>query len=321
MTWVAHLVLLIIHTVYGLKNLIFSFIPGRTPRPLLARRRKSPGHVALVLVPDAENHDIRDEETGLEESVERAVKWCRSVGIQRLSVYERDGILSNKSIYASSASPDDSFLSPDMHIFDRLTPPSSDTESPRAPPQKLEKPSLNFGPFINTIQLPSLPRENSAEIEQKPHRRKRSSHIFDPKPQQPKLTLHILSRESSKPSLAAVTRHFAKKQRKSDEKFTLSVDELNTTLEVEPGYPPPDLIIVYPLYPSTASLELHGFPPWHMRLSEVYYAPRHGGVLRRLLRCFSPSRRRLATTALPISETVFRRALDAYSDAHFNLGT
>ncbi|KAF8523075.1 hypothetical protein BU17DRAFT_44219 [Hysterangium stoloniferum] len=319
MNWVAHLILIIIHTVYGLKNLIFSFIPRRAPRPLLVRRQKSPGHVALILVPDAENHDTRDEEAVLEECVERAVKWCKAVGIQRLSVYERDGesygtcfgipaeefqgILSHKSIYVSSAPSDDSLLSPDMHILDRLTPPTSDTESPKAPPQKLEEPSLTFRPYINTIQLPSLPRKDSAEIAQQPHRRKDLSYIFDSKPQQHNLTLHILSRQSSKPSLATVTRYFAKKQRKSDGKFTLSVDELNTTLEVESGYPPPNLIIVYPLYPSTASLELHGFPPWHMRLSEVF-----------------PSRRRLATTALPISERDFRRALDEYSDAQFNLG-
>jgi hypothetical protein len=50
------------------------------------------------------------------------------------------------------------------------------------------------------------------------------------------------------------------------------------------------------------------------------YAPRRGGILRQVLRYISPSRRRLATTALPISELDFRRALDEYSEAEFRLG-
>jgi hypothetical protein len=55
--------------------------------------------------------------------------------------------------------------------------------------------------------------------------------IFESKPHQQHLILHILSRESAKPLFASITRFFAKKHRKSDEKFTLNVTELNTILE------------------------------------------------------------------------------------------
>lgn len=89
----AHLLLLLIHTLYGFKNFLFSLIPNRNPKPLLARRCKLPVHLALLLIPDAENHDTREEERVMEECVEHVVEWCKDLGIQRLSVYDRDGVL------------------------------------------------------------------------------------------------------------------------------------------------------------------------------------------------------------------------------------
>jgi dehydrodolichyl diphosphate syntase complex subunit NUS1 len=88
----AHLLLLLLHSLYGFKNFLFSLVPHRNPKPLLARRRKLPVHLALLLIPDAENHDTREEERVMEQCVEHVVEWCKELEIQRLSVYDRDGL-------------------------------------------------------------------------------------------------------------------------------------------------------------------------------------------------------------------------------------
>lgn len=87
----ARLFLLIIHTIYGLKNLLFSVIPSRKPKPLLARRRKLPTHVSLILVPDPENRNLNEEKAVIKQCIERAVDWCQTLGIPRLSIYEKEG--------------------------------------------------------------------------------------------------------------------------------------------------------------------------------------------------------------------------------------
>lgn len=86
----AHLLLLLVHAFYGFNNFFISLVPLRQPKPLLAKRRKLPTHLALLLIPDAENHDTREEERVMEECVEHVVEWCKELGIQRLSVYDRD---------------------------------------------------------------------------------------------------------------------------------------------------------------------------------------------------------------------------------------
>lgn len=93
MQYVAQLVLLFIHAIYGLKNLLFSFIPSRNPKPLLARRKKVPGHIAFILVPNAVNSETGQEEAVMEQCIESAIKWCKTLGISHLSIYERDGRL------------------------------------------------------------------------------------------------------------------------------------------------------------------------------------------------------------------------------------
>lgn len=85
------LMLFIIHAFYSLNRFLSSLVPLREPKPLLARRRRIPTHLAVILVPDAENHDTREEEKVMKECVEQIMDWCKDIGIQRLSVYERDG--------------------------------------------------------------------------------------------------------------------------------------------------------------------------------------------------------------------------------------
>ncbi|KAF8585534.1 hypothetical protein K439DRAFT_1615828 [Ramaria rubella] len=272
---VAHLVLLLIHTLYGIKNFLFSLIPQRNPKPLLARRRQTPQHLALLLVPDAENHDMRIEQSVMEECVESVVEWCKEMGVQRLSVYDRDGVLSHKSVYALPILPHKSLeTSEDTHLHpsgDQLTPPPSDTglSRPLSPDSEQHAPSRST---IPTFQIPYLTSDDETGEERKLHRR-RHSRLFHSEARLQTLTLHLLSRLSSKPAIAGAARSVALSQLSNSQKprhpFSLTIEALNDMLEGESGFPPPDLIIVHSLYPSTAPLELHGFPPWQTRLSEI----------------------------------------------------
>lgn len=319
------LALFIIHAFHRLKRFLSWLVPAPTPKPLLARRRRIPTHLAVILVPDAENYDARVEETVMEECVEQVVDWCKELGMQRLSIYERDGVLSRKSRYASPG-----FSQEPIDLSDNTalkpprgppTPPASDTDStsrPRSP--EFELGASRFS--VATFQIPYLTRDDASEAEKKSHRRHRKSQIFESKPRRQTLTLHFLSRESSKPAVAAAARTLALERAPSSRKnrgsFDLTIESLNGVLEGNTGFPSPDFIIVHSLYPSTAPLELHGFPPWQSRLSEIYYAPRRPRVLRYILR-FLP-RSKPMSTALALSEMGFRRALDEFSDAEMRLG-
>ncbi|GJJ08812.1 hypothetical protein Clacol_003031 [Clathrus columnatus] len=304
----ARLLLLIIHTIYGLKNLLCSFIPSRSPKPLLARRRKVPTHISLLLVPNPENHDVNEERKVMIHCVERAIKWCKLLGIPRLSIYEKDErrvILHSLSEYFWTLRNDIRKQTPASKLSSRLTPPSSDMDSS-------SEQLVNANPLsgvIETIQIPYQPNQ-VIDVEKKTAKRKKYT-LMDPKTQS--LTLHLLSREASKPALAELTKTLVQRHKEdaSADKFVLTVENVNTILEVESGFTPPDLLIVYLLYPSTAPLETHAYPPWHIRLSEIHYNPRHGGILRGLLRLLSSKRRKLGNSPRPITELDFRRALDS----------
>lgn len=99
------------------------------------------------------------------------------------------------------------------------------------------------------------------------------------------LTLYLLSKKASKASIAAIASKIANNSRVSAP--PLSLNALNDRLEgwsklshflrlhamfVGQGFPSPDFMIVYSLSPSTyhrTPLELHGFPPWQLSLTEI----------------------------------------------------
>jgi len=114
-------------------------------------------------------------------------------------------------------------------------------------------------------------------------------------PQTIPLTIHLVSRESSKPAIASVARSYIQtakrtaRNTKDDLKFELYPEELASVLEGmsigavrvygncnffagQQGLPSPDLMIVHHISRSQrnqASLELHGFPPWQVQLTEL----------------------------------------------------
>jgi len=87
----------------------------------------------------------------------------------------------------------------------------------------------------------------------------------------------------------------------------ITVDSLDTLLECDSGLVPPDFMIVHSINPpdAEAPLELHGFPPWHIRLTEIHQ---------------SHVQHRCRTNSGMLDEITFREALDEYALAEFRFG-
>lgn len=87
------LLLQALHLVYKLVLKARSFWAKRSsrkPEPLLAARGRIPKHLAILFVaPSAQ--DTEATKAVLTESILDAVKWCRSIGIAKLTVYEEHG--------------------------------------------------------------------------------------------------------------------------------------------------------------------------------------------------------------------------------------
>lgn len=92
MSWLASCVLYLFHVVYYLINVVSSYRASltRPPNPLSAKRKQVPTHLALLLTTD-KNIPVEEYEEELLENAHQAVSWCRAVGIQRLTVYDREG--------------------------------------------------------------------------------------------------------------------------------------------------------------------------------------------------------------------------------------
>ncbi|KAJ7225554.1 hypothetical protein GGX14DRAFT_348856 [Mycena pura] len=97
------------------------------PLPLRTTRRVIPRHLALLLVPDCVC-DAAVTRKCLLESVRRTAGWCRVVGIEKLTVYDSQGLLVEcaDEIVSSTSEPAgyDSSSGSDMDY--PLTPPASD---------------------------------------------------------------------------------------------------------------------------------------------------------------------------------------------------
>ena len=102
MSWLASLVLSLFHAVYYVINVFSSLRAsfGRPPNPLEAKRKQLPTHLALLFATDSDG--IFDGlEAQLLDNVQEAIAWCRAVGIQRLTVYDREGEFPDVSYRAS----------------------------------------------------------------------------------------------------------------------------------------------------------------------------------------------------------------------------
>ncbi|KAH9837211.1 uncharacterized protein C8Q71DRAFT_757185 [Rhodofomes roseus] len=326
MSWLASFTLAAFHAVYWLVTIAKRLLTiADQPLPLAAARQKLPSHLALLLVTD-HRHNSDATEDSMIESVERAVTWCRAAGIDRLTVYDREGLLSTlsldirKRLVKRPATPStDSDLETEIEF--PLTPPSSDDSDsrPLSPDSEVTPCKLK----VTTVQIPGHAEKGKRKaLGVKSTTRRRRPTLGEPTPTS--FTLHILSRKSGKPAIAEVANALLRRRSvdrsssrmdKNDRQPASLETEVTSLLQGDGGFPEPDLMIVHHMVASSTNdlLELHGFPPWQIRLTEFDdYKPmdiwwRGWGHQRR-------------TAGRPLDEIEFRKALDTYAAAEMRLG-
>jgi dehydrodolichyl diphosphate syntase complex subunit NUS1 len=90
---VFYLLLRFIHVCYSVAILFASFwrrLAKPSPLPLDAPRLRLPRHLAVVFVVNS-HVDIDTKEQQLMENIITLVRWCRTMGIKQLTLYDSDG--------------------------------------------------------------------------------------------------------------------------------------------------------------------------------------------------------------------------------------
>ncbi|KAF9015119.1 hypothetical protein BDQ17DRAFT_1229585 [Cyathus striatus] len=239
MPLIASFFLRLIHFIYAVVIALHSFWKRRTmisPLPIGAPRRRIPKHLALLFVVDS-NSNAEQAETALVESVVNAVEWCRTAGIENLTVYEESGLLISCSQRIYDSIPIQlQECSSDSEIDYPLTPPPSDySESRSLSPQHQDN---TFIPSV-VLRIPASPpsKPSRRSIIRRTRKRKDATNSHELQSQKPML-LFLVSREASKPAIASAARYLVQLHRNlqlpstgSKPPFRLSVDELNLLME------------------------------------------------------------------------------------------
>ena len=92
MSFLLRTLLHVLHFFYRIFTLVASRKSQPQPHELSYPRKQIPRHLALLLVSDGDESSSGDAvlECFLE-SVQRTVGWCQTVGIRKLTVYDRNG--------------------------------------------------------------------------------------------------------------------------------------------------------------------------------------------------------------------------------------
>ncbi|KAJ7900303.1 hypothetical protein B0H14DRAFT_2331589 [Mycena olivaceomarginata] len=286
------------------------------PLPLQVTRRRIPRHLAVLLVLDSPHEPALIHESLLE-IASRTVGWCRSVGIEKLTLYDSEGVLmdcvdqiSQRASAADEPNGYDSSSGSDIEY--PLTPPLSDCSDsrPLSPEDRFQK-----NTSVITVCLPEVIRKKTSRYGLK----KRHSEREKSDASKPPLTLCIASRQSSKPAIAVAATSLARSRARAPEQPELTVQALGTVIEGEYKSPSRYFMIVHHLRPSDGlplPLELHGFPPWQIRLTEIYHCCKQRPTLEWLnLRSQKPG-----NAPELLTEIDFRAALDEYARAEMRFG-
>ncbi|KAJ6509493.1 hypothetical protein C8R47DRAFT_1098887 [Mycena vitilis] len=312
-----HVLLRVLHSFYSLIILLSASwrrLYTAPPLPLQVTRRRIPRHVALLLVPHP-GQDLVATRESLLETASRTIGWCRSSGVEKLTLYDREGILvqfaDQITQRASVACELDDYESPASDIEYPPTPPSSDYSDsrPLSPEAGLQKESS-----VVTVRLPGIIRNKNSKYGLKRRHSKRQNSDAS----KPPLTVCIASRQSSKPAVAAAATSLARRRARSTEVEELTVESLNAIIEGPHFVTAPDFLIVHHLRSSDypPPLELHGFPPWQTRLTEIHHCYKQ-----RPLREWLSLRNKTAENAPRLlTELDFRVAMDEFAQAEMRFG-
>ncbi|KZT57087.1 hypothetical protein CALCODRAFT_496554 [Calocera cornea HHB12733] len=264
------IILLVLHLARAVVNvstsLISRFGHRPAPKPLRAERKRLPKHLA-VCFQDAEREDAQV----LLESCVRVEKWAREIGVKEVSFYDRKGVLQlHQTILRELLPPSVSPIStPPSRLLDIELPPTPPISAKPTPPSSIDG--------LSDSDTPTTKRTL------RNRRKVMSSHPLDTVdeiPRYPPPKVNVLSFDQSKPLIAQVAQTLALRRQAhptlSQSVYIADIDEL-----AKASFASPDLLLVHPTRPATLSpwviiprpLELDGFPPWHIDLTEMYYEP------------------------------------------------
>ncbi|KAG9102083.1 hypothetical protein FS749_016271 [Ceratobasidium sp. UAMH 11750] len=264
-----------------------------------AQREKIPQHIALVLAHG--NAQKRHGQLGVEdvkamlESVLRVAGWCQDANVKKLTVYDREGVLESNASYlrrklipTQQSAKHANSVKPAKFVGFPLTPPPSDMSTEATEAESDPEDSIAHG----TTQFTVPPSSAEAQA----------------------LHVNIISDKDGRTEVALCARQIAVFQRdqknplESASLFQLDINTLDAVLEAK--LQSPDMLLVHSMAPGLFKrpLELHAFPPWQIRLTEMHYSQ---------VRSFSP----FGSSYTPVEADAFSRALDIYSDAQFRVGT
>ncbi|KAK5699409.1 hypothetical protein LTR17_023256 [Elasticomyces elasticus] len=257
----------IYHAIIG-RVLAVIYYHHRTPeyiqRDVRAMKGKVPGHLSVILSLDASGGGAGGRKDRLETLVEEACEvaaWSACAGVKVLSIYERTGALKSSLPY--------------LHRRMSKTLTSYYGNSPNKPSLSLRAP---HHPSYSPPHSPSSALPTGTDVNStKPH-----------------LAILLLSSTDSRQTLVDLTRTLATMSQ--DNK--LSTRDISTELidaEItESVMGEPDLLIIF-----GDRILLDGYPPWQVRLTEIYGVQDHGGG---------------------VSYSVFLRGLMRYAGAEMRFG-
>ncbi|KAK7694732.1 hypothetical protein QCA50_001920 [Cerrena zonata] len=264
MSWLTNAALYVIHVVYLFVNAL-SFLrrsfTHRLPEPLDAARGQTPRHLALVFNTGdyTSKRSLEQLDDILVENVERVVSWCRISGIGRLTVYDREGVLSRCSISLrkrlveqSESQTTDSDEETELEY--PLTPPLTDESRSLSPDQ-------GFAPELHVTTINANATKERRKDPRSGVKRRMSTSKKSPSSHLPPVTLHLVSRSSGKPAVASIASSILQNCHADEKGVKYTINEMTSILEGELGFPEPDLTIVHEVVPSSRGkvLELHGF--------------------------------------------------------------
>jgi len=306
------LLLLLLHLARAAFNISRPFVNQfrrrPAPKPLHAERRRLPKHLA-VCFQDAE----REDGQVLLESCVRVEQWARQIGMKELSFYDRKGVLQlHQTILRELLPPSPSPIStPPLRPLDielPITPPASSKPTPPS--------------SIDGMSDSETPASKSALRSRRQHASSIRLDTVDEASAYPPPRVNVLSFDQSKPLIAQAAHTLALRARAhpspSQNVSVTDIDEL-----VKASFTSPDLLLIHPTRPATLSpwsiiprpLELDGFPPWHIDLSEMYYEPpKFWLAIPRIWKG------RWTVSGTTVTEADFRRALDSYENAEMRKG-
>lgn len=214
----------------------------RTPEFIagdVAHLEKLPKHLSVVL--EFNQDDEQQGNAGLEGLVNDVCEiaaWASSAGISFLSVYERTGVLKNY-LPQTHASIENT-----LELY---------FGSDRKPTLSLRAPHL---PSYSPPNTPPQTAQHSSTKDERQH-----------------LTVLLLSEHDGRDTIVDLTRTLADMAQRGDvRQEQINMDLIDAQLNDHVSGEP-DLLILF-----SPTVQLRGYPPWQLRLTEIFHLPDNKGV-------------------------------------------